>query len=288
MDPNGRCRIRRGRGNIGTDPATGRVGLPNRSGWLNDSDFAGTKDSRNKIKNAFRKEYPSYAATMYPVTGTATSSVWKLDPNNEANAVEKLPWPPVKGGVVAEEEPVAEAEAGDATSEADDEREPAGNPVDTPEDEEDKPEPSAPNQTTSAAREGTKITIKINKNKVKDKTYRDQRGEEHSEDEEPEPEAVRADTREERRPAKAPASEAAGAGGLTQGKRKRQATKIVLKGSSAASVAAPAPEASGTPAASEAAGITAAAEAQQAEDDGAPKPKRARTTRATAKKAGKM
>lgn len=283
MDPNGRCRIRRGRGNIGTDAATGRVGLPNRSGWLKDSDLAGTKETRNNIKKAFREEYPSYARTMYPVTGTATSSVWKLDPNNEVNGVSKLPWPPVKGGVEAEEEPAAEveevetqAEAEDDASEADDEREPGRDPVDPSEgedEEQSEPEPSAPSQVNPGTKKSTKITIKVNKNR--DKTYRDQRGEEHLEDEEPEPEAVRADTPQEeptpeQRTAKAPAS-AAAAEGQTLGKRKRPAPKIVLKGASAAAVAA---AASGAPGTAEA----AAAETGEAEDDGAPKPKRVRTT----------
>lgn len=254
---------------------TGHVGLPNRSGWLKDSDLAGTKETRNSIKKAFREEYPSYGRTMYPVAGTATSSVWKLDPNNEANRVDKLPWPPVSGDVEAEEESVTGPEAGDDASQADDEREPAGNPADTSE-EEDEPQPPAPGQATSATRKGTKITIKIKKNK--DKTYRDRRGEEFSEDEEPEPEAVRADTPQKRRPAKAPAGGAAAARGQALGKRKAPATKIVLKGSSAASVAAGAPGASGAP---------AAVEMQEAEDDGAPKPKRARTSRAASRQTEK-
>lgn len=278
MDPNGRCRIRRGHGDIGTDPATGRAGLPNRSGWLKDSDLAGTKQTRNSIKKAFREEYPSYARTMYPVAGTATSSVWKLDPNNEANSVGKLSWPPVRGDVEAEVEFVAGSEAGDDASQADDEREPAGNPADTSEDEdkEDEPQPPAPDQATYATRKGTKITIKIKKNK--EETYRDRRGEEFSEDEEPEPDAVRADTPQRRRPAKAPAGGAAAARGQALGKRKAPATKIVLKGSSAAGVAAGAPGASGA---------SAAAETQEVEDDGAPRPKRARTTRTASSQTGK-
>ena len=210
MDPNGSCRIRRGRGSVGD-------GLPNRSGWLNEGDLpAGQK--AGKLKVAFWEKHPAYRLTMYPVTGQGTQSVWKHDPNNAKDNPEsvrlgrELPIPPEKDasaapgeetdlgtGEVEEQEEARSAtiaSEGAERPEADSGEEPSGKEAQK-EVQRDSPGPGNQGGVDAKATRGPRIVLKNT-----DKTWRD-RGEELSEDVEPDPEAVKADDpREEESPRK--------------------------------------------------------------------------------------
>jgi hypothetical protein len=70
--------------------------LPNRSGWIKGSDIPKTL---GKIKKSFRRRYPTYARTVYPINSNDQfASVWLSDPNNEENKEWwDIPWPPYEG-----------------------------------------------------------------------------------------------------------------------------------------------------------------------------------------------
>lgn len=220
MDPKGSCRIRPGRGSFGE-------GLPNRSGWMMESDLP--KGERlGQIKTRVKKQYGQYSCTIYPVTGATTQSVWKHDPNNAAENPESvkagraLPLPLDKGAIVPEEEERQESEEEEAGEEAgdaenapdnDDEKNVSGDEAKEDNTEDLGPEAQIALEAGEAQpRKQIRLKIVSNKEKEKDKTYRD-KGDANSEDEEPHPEAVKADAAQEgpaqrrkRRAAKAVAS----------------------------------------------------------------------------------
>lgn len=82
------CNIRNG---IGSG-----VKLPNRSGWIRKNDLP---DKLGNIKDKFKKKYPAYSQTIYPTkTGSANSTIWNWDPNNDDNQPWwGIPWPPYEG-----------------------------------------------------------------------------------------------------------------------------------------------------------------------------------------------
>lgn len=114
MDPNGSCRIRRARGKLSDEVVTywkglpnDGIGLPNNSGWMKDEDVKrySSKATPGTVKKEFRKQYPEYADTIYPIGNSkATQSVWSLDPNNSKNSIaisNQLPMPPDKSATYA-------------------------------------------------------------------------------------------------------------------------------------------------------------------------------------------
>lgn len=180
MDPNGACRIRRARGRVSDQgitfgeglPAAG-IGLPNQSGWMHDSDLGPVL--LGKLKDAFRKQYPRYANTIYPQGTTTTLSVWKSDPNNVGMFPESfkssrgLPMPPDRNAVLTNDGENPPTESGDPESQR------------------------APQEGTKKKANAKKGSPnKTNQKKNEDKTYRDVGGEE-SQDEEPEPGDVQND-----------------------------------------------------------------------------------------------
>ncbi|SPO06153.1 uncharacterized protein DNG_08842 [Cephalotrichum gorgonifer] len=231
MDPNRSCRIRRAAGHVGRGRGLNNapeIGLPNRSGWLMEPDVKG---KLGVIKAEFKRKYPLYARTVYPMDGKCTNSVWREDPNNPMNEENwTRPWPPWSGTDRTlwpdlDEDPgegVVEAPAGPEVREEGNGEEEAGDTEYRPgvNDEQegdhdlDSGDEEVPTEEqvevqggggASGKKKLAKPTVKDN-----DGVWHDQ-GEVHSEDEEPHPEEVRADALGEegqpkkKRPGPAPA-----------------------------------------------------------------------------------
>ena len=105
------CRTAPRIGAIGDiDPITLGTGLPNRSGWLEESELPDGV-TLERLREECKRQFPVYIPTFYLGPGKPFHSVWRHDPNNEEenpNSVrlgKELPIPPDRNAIDEEAAP---------------------------------------------------------------------------------------------------------------------------------------------------------------------------------------